>query len=154
MISSPLPRSEYAKHLEQLGDKCAFCEKTDSLDIKEYEHWTLSFAAFPYRKYHTILFSKRHRIQFGEFSAEELAELGEITTEVNEMYAESKIVSKESTFGDQLYFSWRNRTHTEAEKKAVSHFHLHIYPETGKKIAIVLDEEAWIIDMNKLRVMQ
>lgn len=67
------------------------------------------------------------------------------------MYTNSGIVSSESPIGDQLFFSWRSRGETETEKKAVAHLHLHIYPELGRELALVLDEEAWNIDMNRLK---
>ena len=150
MISKPLPRGGYKQHLERLGKNCAFCGEKDSLSIKEYKNWTLAYAAFPYRKYHTLIFSKRHVTQFSELGNEELTELGHITKEVNQMYTKSGIIGEHSKFGDQLYFSWRNRSEAETEKKAVSHFHVHVYPEMGKEITLVLDEEAWNIDISRL----
>lgn len=150
MLDKPLPRSAYKQHLEHLGDACAFCSRADALGIEEYENWVWAYSAFPYRKYHTLLISKRHIVQFSELSAKELEELTRITKGITQLYKDAEIVSKTSTLGDQLFFSWRMRDELEGEKKAVSHFHLHIYPEIGKEISIVLDQEAWDIDMARL----
>lgn len=149
-MNKPLPRSEYERHLKNLGAECAFCTMSDALNIKEYKYWILVYAAFPYRKYHTLLVSKRHVTNFSELENGELSEFAYITEDVNRIYKESGIVGDGSVYGDQLFFSWRSRDKSEISKKSVSHLHLHFYPEIGKDINIVLDENAWDIDTSLL----
>ena len=71
-ITKPLPREEYKKHLKDLNGGCAFCIMSPELTINEYSFWNWVFAAFPYRKYHTLLISKRHVVRFSELKKEEL----------------------------------------------------------------------------------
>jgi diadenosine tetraphosphate (Ap4A) HIT family hydrolase len=149
-INKLLPRSEYDQHLMALKGQCTFCKMSDDLNIKKYQHWTFVYAAFPYRKYHTLLISKRHIIQFSDLVPEELAELSSITQEIIQIYRKSGVVAEDSEFGDQVLFSWRSRSGTAVEKKPVFHLHFHIYPEVGKDVAIVLDDRAWDIDMSRL----
>ena len=153
MSSRPQSRDQYKKHLERLGDACAFCSMSKELQISEHQYWVLVYAAFPYRKYHSLLISKRHVISLAELEADELTELATVTSEIHKMYRVSGVVAEDSPFGNQLFFSWRSRDEFEETRKAVSHFHVHIYPEDGKEIAIVLDTQAWDIDMNKLKTV-
>lgn len=146
-----LPRGQYEKHLNDLNGACAFCTMTDDLNIKAYENWVLAYAAYPYRKYHVLLISKRHITNLCELTPEELTEFARITEDVNKMYEEAGIVGVNSKYGDQLFLCWRTRGNDEVGKKSVAHLHLHFYPEASKEINIVLDDSAWDTDLTLLK---
>ncbi len=145
-MKHPLPRKEYAKHLKSLKGVCAFCSDRDSLLIKKFRHWGWYFAAFPYRKYHTLLVSKRHVTEFTELRAAELSELKLAIKHIETHYRAKGIVSASSRFGDQFFFAWRSRYDGRA-KPSLAHFHLHIYPkfasETNDKM---VQRGSWKID--------
>ena len=145
------PRAEYEAHLAQLGTSCAFCTMSRELDIADYSHWKLVYAAFPYRRYHTLLVSKEHVRSFSEIKPGALAELALLTKEVERIYRDSGVLKQRSTEGDQLFFSWRNRNENEGQKESVRHFHLHIYPENSEELAITLHDKPWTIDLGVLR---
>lgn len=63
-MSKPSPRTEYRKHIDALVGGCAFCADQEDFVIKKYTHWDWVFAAFPYRKYHTMLVPSRHIVNF------------------------------------------------------------------------------------------
>ncbi|MFA6407793.1 MAG: HIT domain-containing protein [Candidatus Paceibacterota bacterium] len=144
-IEKPLPRNKYKTHLKDLNGGCAFCKKPSDLVIKEYKNWVWVFSAFPYKKYHTLLFSKRHIIKFSELDVKELGELKKILGEIEYYYREKKIICKNSKFGDQIFFSWRSR-YNDKIKKSVSHFHLHIYPQFAQRINEIIDKDSWDIN--------
>lgn len=121
-----LPRSKYKEYLKKLDGKCAFCIQQKELEIKKFKHWTWSFSGFPYRKYHTLLISKRHITKFFELEPEELLELKTITKYIERRYRETGIFSDRSKVGNQLFSSWRSR-YDDTMKKSVEHFHLHFY---------------------------
>ncbi|MFZ3043518.1 MAG: HIT domain-containing protein [Minisyncoccia bacterium] len=150
-ITRPLPREEYREHLDELGGQCAFCATPAALNIREYPNWIFAYAAFPYRKYHTLLISKRHVVHFSELSPEELVELAKIIQDIEELYKASGVIGAQSDLGNQMYYSWRSRYKLDAEKKSVFHFHLHIYPEFSTNHDVVLEDDAWDIDMNRLK---
>lgn len=141
------PRKEYAKHLIKNKNICIFCSKEDPLILKKYKHWTWMLAAFPYRKYHTLLVVKRHIISFTDLTPIELDELRKVLKQIELHYKKTNIVSGISKFGDQLFFSWRSR-YNEA-KKSVSHLHLHTYPKFGKEVNEIVGKNAHDIDLEK-----
>lgn len=102
MIDRPLPRREYDKHSLELSGACAFCASSQKLVIKEYTHWTWVFAAFPYRKFHTLLVPKRHITRLTELHPEELDEMQKILGAVEAQYLASNLVHTTSPYGDQL----------------------------------------------------
>jgi diadenosine tetraphosphate (Ap4A) HIT family hydrolase len=104
-MNKPAPRLEYRKHIDSLAGSCAFCADQEGLIIKKFIHWDWVFAAFPYRKYHTILVPRRHIINFFDLEESELLEFILIIKEVEDVYKKSGIVSRESLFGDQMYYA-------------------------------------------------
>lgn len=148
-ITLPLARTHYKKHREELGDQCAFCTMSADLTIYSLEHWLWVFAAFPYGKYHTILIPKRHILNFSDLKPEEFLELKQMIAEVERRYRKSGVISSSSTFGDQLFFSWRSRGESE-DKKSVAHYHLHICPRFEAEDDYPLDKEAHEIDISLL----
>jgi diadenosine tetraphosphate (Ap4A) HIT family hydrolase len=140
-----LPRSKYKEYITDLKGKCVFCRKEEPLLIKELKYWRWMFAAFPYRKYHTLIVVKRHVIKFSDLNIEELLELKEILVFIESHYKKKNIVSEESQFGEQLFFSWRSRYNDEV-KKSVSHLHLHIYPKFTEETNEVIGEDSHKID--------
>jgi diadenosine tetraphosphate (Ap4A) HIT family hydrolase len=151
-IEAPKRRSEYEKHLEHLAGECAFCKMSPELNIREYKSWTWTFAAFPYRKYHTLIIPRRHILSFSQLNPDEINELQTIIEDIEADYQESGIVGKHSEFGDQLLTLWRFRTKNENEKKkSVAHFHMHVYPKFAKEVDSELDENASEIDISKLK---
>lgn len=149
-IEKPSSRKEYEKHLTTLDGKCAFCDNNTKLTLKEFNHWVWIFSAFPYKKHHTLLIPKRHVTRFSELHAQELEEFTSILIEIESSYRTSKIVDESSSFGDQIFFSWRSR-HNDSIKKSVAHFHLHIYPKFGTIDDVLLDPEAAEYEMSTLK---
>ncbi len=150
-INKPLPRVEYQQHLKDLDGKCAFCEMTSDLNIKEFYHWIWAFAAFPYRKYHTLLISKRHLLRFSDLNNDELSELAKITEELNIIYRDKRIIGQDSKYGDQLFTCWRTRQ-DDALKKSVSHLHLHFYPKFAENNPH--DCDSWDIELDTFKQRQ
>lgn len=81
---------------------------------------------------------------------DELIEFRLILKEAEDIYKRSGLVSKESSFGDQMYYAWRTRMVVEG-KECVSHFHLHICPKFESETSIVLTDDAWDIDMATIK---
>jgi diadenosine tetraphosphate (Ap4A) HIT family hydrolase len=125
---------------------------SSNLTIKEYSNWILAYAAFPYRKYHTLVIAKRHILKMSDLTAEELKELTTIADEIENLYVTTGIVGPDSEFGSQTQFTWRSRSNL-VEKKSVSHIHVHAYPEFAKDPGIPLDDQAWDIDMSRLTLL-
>lgn len=149
-MDKPASRSEYKKYVTSLGNKCAFCADQGDLIIKRYTHWDWVFAAFPYRKYHTMIVPRRHVVNFFDLEESEIFEFRSVLKEAEDIYKKSGLVSKESLFGDQIYYAWRTRVVVEG-KECVSHFHLHICPKFESETSIVLTDDAWDIDMDYIK---
>lgn len=152
MVNTPQPREKYQSHLNKLDGACAFCSMGVALNIREYELWTWVYAAFPYRKYHTLVVPKRHIVTFSDLDQAELAELKVVLKGAATVYAETGLVKEGSLFGDQLYLSWRERGVTESNtKRSVSHFHIHLYPKFAAEAEVELDQHASEIDMTLMQ---
>ncbi len=149
-MDKPQPREEYKNHLSKLEDRCAFCEMSPDLNIKEYKYWIWAFSAFPYRKQHTLLIPKRHILRFSDLLENEILELKKISEDLEVSYRKSKIISEKSEFGDQIFMTWRSRENSE-KKAPVAHFHIHVYPKFAEDDDVKMDKNSWDIDMNLLR---
>ncbi|MEI6022906.1 MAG: HIT domain-containing protein [bacterium] len=149
MVQVLFPRNAYAKHLTCLKNSCAFCTEGGELLIKRFQYWDWIYSKFPYRKFHTLLIPKRHITRFEELQTEELFELSSILKEVEHRYIDAHIVSEDSVYGDQMYFCWRSRF-VPKEKKSVEHFHLHICPKFEIQQGIILEDDAWDIEIGVL----
>lgn len=149
-IDKPLPRTHYKEHLENLKGKCAFCNMDKDLNIFETENWIWAYSAFPYRKFNTLLISKRHLSKFNELNELEVRELQELTLKIEEIYKEKKIIGKSTAHGDQLFYAWRSRSENSM-KESVAHFHLHIYPKFSSEDDTPQQDDAWDIDIETLK---
>jgi diadenosine tetraphosphate (Ap4A) HIT family hydrolase len=134
----------YAEHVADLSGACAFCSMSADLGIGDYPLWKWVFAAFPYRKYHTLLVPKRHVENFGELDAAELAELSSLVTRL-----ESGVVGEKPALGGHLVFSWRHRVAFDPSKVSLKHLHLHAYPRPDGQGDVDKEEGAWDVDVNR-----
>jgi diadenosine tetraphosphate (Ap4A) HIT family hydrolase len=137
----------YDRHVAELNGACAFCAMSADLDVGEYPLWKWVFAAFPYRKYHTLLVPKRHVEDFSELTPEELAGLSELTSRVERAYRESGIVGEKPALGGHLVFSWRHRVALDPAKVSLRHLHLHAYPRPDGQGDVDREEGAWDVDV-------
>jgi diadenosine tetraphosphate (Ap4A) HIT family hydrolase len=148
----PKPRSEYASHLKSLNGKCAFCRTDDELGIQNFDHWDWKFAAFPYRKLHTLIIPRRHVDDFSELHTHELTELTIVLKRIEQIYRNKGVISETSPYGDQLFISWRQRSESEGlAKKSVAHFHIHLFPRKNNSVDMTIDPEATEFDISLLK---
>lgn len=105
---------------------------------------------FPYRKFHTMLIPKRHIAKFEELEASEILEMHEIFKEIESYYLKSRIVGDNSLYGDQLFFFWRSRA-VVIGKESVNHLHIHLCPKFEFEQGIVLQDDAWNINIEVLK---
>jgi|GEM_PF-1482331 len=141
----------YDEHVRSLAGACAFCRMAEHLDIERLAAWTWVYAAFPYRRYHTLLVPKRHVTRFSELRSEELSELVEAVALAEERYLAAGIVGEPPAAGGHLVLSWRLRAAFDPTKQSVQHLHLHLYPRPDGQHDVDLEEDAWDFDTGLLR---
>lgn len=149
--SKPLPRSEYSKRSAELNGACAFCgEAPEGLLLDNFSHWIWQYSLFPYYRQHTLLIPKRHCIKFEDLTDEEVIELKTIMKEVEKRYRESGIIHKDLPKRNHLFIGWRSRAEA-ASKPEVAHLHLHIHPDFEGSAEEIIDPDAYLEDINRLR---
>lgn len=144
-------RDGYDRFVEELDGACAFCTMTSNLDIRKFAAWTWVYAAFPYRRFHTLLVPTRHVERLSELTPDEMAGLQEAQAYAEDAYASAGIVGDEGIEGGHLLSFWRYRVAHDPMKQSVRHLHLHICPFPTGAEDVQAQEDPERFDLGLLR---
>jgi diadenosine tetraphosphate (Ap4A) HIT family hydrolase len=151
-----MTRKEYDTWYKTIPENaCTFCDwQKYQIVLKEFEHWVWIANIAPYWKWHTMIIPKRH---FEKYSDMTFMEAGELVSVID--YGEKKLLSSNLLRSDgskveKVVYFWRFRFNRFDEKSGTirpAHFHIHLCPDKDHLWDPIIDEDAHLIDLEKLK---
>lgn len=151
-----LDRKHYEKWLREMpSDYCPFCDwENNQILLYQTNNWLWIANRAPYWKYHTMLVTKNHYVEFDELEPGLLIELQIIYKKAIQKYRELYKDNVIDIHQRYLLF-WRLRDNQLDLKSKIikpNHFHLHLVPDKEHLFDKILDKDAEKTDISILRI--
>lgn len=150
-----MTRKQYDKWLSKIPQgTCTFCTwEENQIILKEFENWVWIACIAPYWRWHTMIISKRHFVEFHEMTFREAGELVEAISYATKTMLDAKLTREDGVEIKKVVYFWRFRADRfDPISKTVrpDHFHLHLTPDKDHLWDPILDKHPEKVDVKKL----